>query len=39
MIETINYSQFLLKNNKIIDKSTKFNLIVPEGGEVLLGIK
>ena len=37
--DEFNYSQFLLKNSKIIDRSTKLNLIVPEGGKVLLGIK
>ena len=37
--DEFNYLQFLLKNSKIIDRSTKFKLIVPEGGKVLLGIK
>tara|TARA_B100000900_G_C20348875_1_gene621458 strand:+ start:107 stop:535 length:429 start_codon:yes stop_codon:yes gene_type:complete len=37
--DEFNYSQFLLKNSKIIDRSTTFDLIVPSGGEVLLGVK
>mgnify|MGYP001165035380 CR=1 FL=1 len=37
--DDFSYSQFLLKNSKIIDRTTKFKLIVPKGGKVLLGIK
>ena len=34
-----NYSQFLLKGSKIVDRATTFDLQVPEGGKVLLGIR
>ena len=37
--DEFNYSQFLLKGSKIVDRSTTFNLKVPGGGQVLLGIK
>ena len=33
------YSQFLLKGSKIVDRATTFDLKVPNEGEVLLGIK
>ena len=33
------YSQFLLKGSKIVDRATTFNLQVPNGGNVLLGIR
>ena len=33
------YSQFLLKGSKIVDRATTFDLKVPAGGQVLLGIK
>ena len=33
------YSQFLSKGSKIVDRATIFDLKVPAGGKVLLGIK
>ena len=33
------YSQFFLKGSKIVDRATVFDLKVPAGGKVLLGIK
>ena len=37
--DEFSYSQFLLKGGKIVDRSTTFDLKVPAGGQVLLGIK
>ena len=37
--DEFNYSQFLLKGSKIVDRATIFDLKVPAGGQVLLGIK
>ena len=37
--DEFNYSQFLLKGSKIVDRATRFELKVPNGGQVLLGIK
>ena len=37
--DVFNYSQFLLKGSKIVDRATTFNLKVPTGGQVLLGIR
>ena len=37
--DEFNYSQFLLKGGKIVDRATIFDLKVPAGGQVLLGIK
>ena len=37
--DEFNYSQFLLKGSKIVDRVTTFDLIVPAGGQVILGIK
>ena len=37
--DEFNYSQFLLKGSKIVDRATTFVLTVPNGGHVLLGIK
>ena len=37
--DEFNYSQFLLKGSKIVDRATTFKLKVPSGGQVLLGIK
>ena len=37
--DQFNYSQFLLKGSKIVDRPTTFDLKVPIGGQVLLGIK
>jgi hypothetical protein len=34
-----NYSQFLLKGSKIVDRATTFDLQVPNEGKVLLGIR
>ena len=34
-----NYSQFLLKGSKIVDRATTFDVKVPVGGQVLIGIK
>ena len=36
--DEFNYSQFLLKGSKIVDRATTFDLKVPAGGQVLLGI-
>ena len=33
------YSQFLLKGSKIVDRATTFDLKVPAGGQVFLGVK
>ena len=37
--DDFSYSQFMLKNSRIVDRVTKFNLNVPKGGRVLIGIK
>ena len=37
--DEFNYSQFLLKGSKMVDRATTFELKVPAGGQVLLGIK
>ena len=37
--DEFNYSQFLLKGSKIVDRATTFDLKVPAGGQVFLGIK
>ena len=37
--DEFNYSQFLLKGSKIVDRQTDLNLDIPKGGEVFLGIK
>ena len=37
--DEFNYSQFLLKGSKIVDRATTFELKVPAGGQVLLGIR
>ena len=37
--DEFNYSQFLLKGSKIVDRATTFDLKVPAGGQVLVGIK
>ena len=37
--DEFNYSQFLLKGSKKVDRATTFELKVPAGGLVLLGIK
>lgn len=37
--DEFNYSHFLLKGSKMVDRVTTFDLTVPNGGHVLLGIK
>lgn len=37
--DEFNYSQFLLKGSKKVDRATTFELKVPAGGQVLLGIR
>ena len=37
--DEFNYSQFLFKGSKIVDRASTFDLKVPAGGQVLLGIK
>ena len=37
--EEFNYSQFLLKGSKIVDRETTFDIKVPVAGQVILGIK
>ena len=37
--DEFNYSQFLLKGSKMVDRATTFDLKVPAGGRVLLGIR
>ena len=37
--DEFNYSQFLLKDSKIVDRATTFELKVPAGWQVLIGIK
>ena len=37
--DEFNYSQFLLKGSKIVDRVTTFDLKVPNRGQVLMGIK
>ncbi len=37
--DEFNYSQFLLKGSKTVDRATTFDLKVPSGGQVLIGIK
>ena len=37
--DEFNYSQFLLKGSKIVDRATTFDLKVPSGGQVLIGIR
>ena len=37
--DEFNYSQFLLKGSKVVDRVTTFDLKVPVGGQVLLGMK
>ena len=37
--DEFNYSQFLLKGSKIVDRATTFKLKVPAAGQVLIGIK
>ena len=37
--DEFNYSQFLLKGSRVVDRATTFGLKVPAGGRVLLGIR
>ena len=37
--DEFNYSQFLLKGSKIVDRATTFDVKVPAGGQVFLGVK
>ena len=37
--DDFNYSQFLLKGSKIVDRATTFDITVPIGGQVFVGIK
>ena len=37
--DEFNYSQFLLKGSKIVDRETTFDIKVPVAGQVILGIK
>ena len=37
--DEFNYSQFLLKGSKTVDRKTDLNLDIPRGGEAFLGIK
>ena len=37
--DEFNYSQFLLKGSKIVDRATTFDLKVPTGGQGFLGVK
>ena len=37
--DEFNYSQFLLKGSKVVDRVTTFDLKVPDGGRILLGIR
>ena len=37
--DEFSYSQFLLKDSKIVDRATTFELKVPAGGQVFIGIK
>ena len=37
--DSFKYSQFLLKGSKIVDRETDFDLKIPNGGQVYLGLK
>ena len=37
--DQFSYSQFLLNNNKTIDRKTKMNVDVPFNGKVYIGLK
>jgi hypothetical protein len=37
--DELSYSQFMLVGNKIIDRTTKLNLDIPNNGKVYIGIK
>ena len=37
--DSYSYSQFMLKNSRMVDRATQFNLNVPRDGEILIGIK
>ena len=37
--ENFSYSQFLLKGSKIVDRETAFDIKIPNGGQVYLGLR
>ena len=37
--DSYSYSQFLLKGSKIVDRATIFNIKIPNGGKVYLGLR
>ena len=37
--DKFSYSQFLLKGSKIVDRATTFDITIPNGGKVYLGLK
>ena len=37
--DNFEYSQFLLKGSKIVDRETNFDLKIPYGGQVHLGLR
>jgi hypothetical protein len=37
--DSFKYSQFLLKGSKIVDRVTTFDIKIPKGGQVFLGIR
>ena len=37
--DSFKYSQFLLKGSKIVDRATIFNIKIPNGGQVYLGLR
>ena len=37
--DSFSYSQFMLKNSRVVDRKTEFDLNVPQGGKILIGIK
>ena len=37
--DSFTYSQFLLKGSKIVDRKTDFDIKIPNGGQVYLGLR
>ena len=37
--DSFKYSQFLLKGSKIVDRETDFDIKIPNGGQVHLGLR
>ena len=37
--DSFQYSQFLLKGSKIVDRETDFDIKIPNGGQVHLGLR